>query len=422
MHLSQNNADMRIHGLCEPSQFEAVLQRIVKRHAMLRTTLAAEPDSQGHFQLLEHDDENCYSLTVLDLSDMAYEAQQRRIRQLIRELSQPFDLTRGPLHRALLIRENRKSCRWIWTFSHFISDGECGKLMASEFYKLFDAIAEGGDAVLPPVASSHRDYVAELCRQRAASGQAGHRERLRLWMAAVRRTKQGMAAFHCPRSPIRFRTYEVAVAQPPASAANTTANPMDTAYTALVQAASDWLDDLPEVPVASLHHGRRYGKRMFFNLAGDFHDRIPLLIPVDRQDARRTQASLVAIKAEAETDPPNYFSIAQELVERDPGLLDDIVDIPVYFNFTELVSYLDWRDGDRYQQLVKEHTLVPEGIYDGQCGLLMHRVAKDRLLFSLTGHQLEAAPFAELTAHFERRWQELSGTELHGRDADGLVL
>jgi hypothetical protein len=199
---------------------------------MLRTTVGV--DARGEPCLLEFEGDETFTLLTLDLSDVPEAAQQRFIRDFLRRVSKPFDLSRGPLHRAILIKENRNSHRWIWTFSHFISDGECGKLMASEFYRCFESFAQGGEPVLEPLTATHADYVEAVRREEAgAATMAARRQRLSQWLAAVRTVKACMKPWHDPESLARFRSYEVAL---PAQTLASSDDPMEWAHAAMLQA------------------------------------------------------------------------------------------------------------------------------------------------------------------------------------------
>ncbi len=416
-HLAQNHTDMRIHQPCDEALLRRVLHTLVRRHPMLRTTVGVDP--QGEPCLQEFEDDEAFTLLTLDLSDVPEAAQQRFIRDFLRRVSRPFDLSRGPLHRAILIRENRNCHRWIWTFSHFISDGECGKLMASEFYRCFEAFAQGGEPVLEPLGAAHADYVEAVRSEPAdAATTQARRQQLAQWLAAVRTVKARMQPWHEPESLARFRSYEVAL---PARTLAPVEDPMEWAHAAMLQALAQCTQQTL-MPVSSLHHGRVQGGRSFFNLVGDCHDRLPLLVEVDPGDVRVTLSRFLQQRQAAELDPHHRFHVAEQLVRETPECLEDLCDTPLFFNFTELISYLQWREGQRFEQMEKEHSLRPEGIYDGQCGLLMHRVAPDRLVFSVMGHLLEEAATERLFEAFERAWQQLGGSAPRRLQAQGLVM
>ncbi len=416
-HLAQNHTDMRIHHPCDDALLRRILGTLVRRHPMLRTTVGV--DASGEPCLLEFEDDEVFTLLTLDLSDVPEAAQQRFIRDFLRRVSKPFDLSRGPLHRAILIKENRNSHRWIWTFSHFISDGECGKLMASEFYRCFESFAQGSEPVLEPITATHADYVEAVRREEAgAAAMAVRRQRLSQWLAAVRTVKARMKPWHDPESLARFRSYEVAL---PAQTLAPTDDPMEWAHAAMLQALAHCTQQTLQ-PVSSLHHGRVQGGRSFFNLVGDLHDRLPLLVEVDPADVRVTLARFLEQRRAAEADPHHRFHIAEQLVREVPECLEDLCDTPLFFNFTELISYLQWREGQRFEQMEKEHSLRPEGIYDGQCGLLMHRVAPDRLLFSVMGHLLDEAATERLFEAFEHAWLQLDGRAPRRLQTHGLVM
>lgn len=417
MHLAQNHTDLRIHHPCDGDLLRLILGTLVQRHAMLRTVVGE--DSQGQPCLVECDDPLAYTLVELDLSDVPEPDQQAAIRAFLHRVSQPFDLRRGPLHRAILIRENHNSFRWIWTFSHFISDGECGKLMASETYRCFEAFVQGRQPVLEGLGATHAEYVQAVRHDDApAVIQQARLHHLQGWLAAVRQLKAVMQSWHDPDSLIRFRSYDLRLSAGPTEPRN---DPTEWAHAAMLQALSACAGRTL-VPVSSLHHGRVQGARSFFNMVGDCHERIPLLVEVDPTDVRLTLDRFLAQREEAQADPHHRYRVAEQLVQATPDCLEDLCDTPLFFNFTELISYLQWREGQCFEQMEKEHSLRPEGLYDGQCGLLMHRVAADRLLFSVVGHLMSQDAMDQLFQAFELAWRQLSGQAPNRLQAHGLVM
>ncbi|WP_323118210.1 non-ribosomal peptide synthetase [Burkholderia alba] len=147
---------LRMHGALDALAWRRALDRIFARHEALRTVFAEEggqpvarilpPD--GGLPMLEHD--------LRGLPDAA-----QRVEQLSAdEAHAPFDLARGPLARARLIRLADDTHLFLLTQHHIVSDGWSQGVLLRELAALYDAFAAGGDDPLAPLALQYADYAA----------------------------------------------------------------------------------------------------------------------------------------------------------------------------------------------------------------------------------------------------------------------
>ncbi|MEU1038520.1 non-ribosomal peptide synthase/polyketide synthase [Streptomyces sp. NPDC005907] len=76
------------------------------------------------------------------------------------EYSRPFDLSTGPLLRALLLRESDASHVLLLTAHHIVTDGWSMGVLLHELCTAYDAMARGAAVDLPPVATQYPDFAA----------------------------------------------------------------------------------------------------------------------------------------------------------------------------------------------------------------------------------------------------------------------
>ena len=152
--------------------------RSVRRHEVLGAVFAAGPDGEP-VQVLAGGAP--FRPTFVDLTATPRgSALADRLAQ--REARRPFDLRRGPLLRAVLIRLGAGAHRLCLTLHHIVSDGWSLGLLLSELGALYGARRSGVDAGLAPLPAQYVDYAVwegerlESERSRAAIDRV--RERL----------------------------------------------------------------------------------------------------------------------------------------------------------------------------------------------------------------------------------------------------
>ena len=94
-------ASVRLTGDLDISALERALNEVVRRHEALRTTFAAE----GGIPRQAVAPQMAVPLTIEDLSGRPQADREASLLESLRaEASRPFDLARGPLVRAMLVR------------------------------------------------------------------------------------------------------------------------------------------------------------------------------------------------------------------------------------------------------------------------------------------------------------------------------
>ncbi|CDG85848.1 non-ribosomal peptide synthetase [Janthinobacterium agaricidamnosum] len=142
----------RLVGALDKPALARALRQIVARHEALRTVFAAV-DGKPQQRVLAND----FDLPQMDLAGAA-DAQHEVRRQVEQEAALPFDLARGPLLRARLLRVSEQDHTLLITMHHIVSDGWSAGLLAHELASLYHAFARGADDPLPALPVQYADY------------------------------------------------------------------------------------------------------------------------------------------------------------------------------------------------------------------------------------------------------------------------
>jgi amino acid adenylation domain-containing protein len=165
----------RVVGLLDIGILELSLREIVRRHESLRTTFV-EGESEP-VQVIAPRLE--LALPLADLSTVSAEAREEEVRRLSREeLSEPFDLARGPLLRVRLLRLAESEHLITFTIHHIISDGWSMGVFFRELAALYVAFSQGRPSPLPELPVQYADYA--VWQRRRLEGE-GLREQLDYW-------------------------------------------------------------------------------------------------------------------------------------------------------------------------------------------------------------------------------------------------
>jgi amino acid adenylation domain-containing protein len=175
---------LRLTGVLDRGALERSLDELVRRHASLRTRFPVEGD--GPVQRVERElPGGTPLLKVVDLTGLAAEEILPRAAALAGEESRrPFDLARGPLFRATLLRLGTEEHVLLLCHHHIVSDGWSVGLILRDFAALYSSFATGAAPDLPALRASYADF-ARAQRQRL------HGEALRQEIAFWRQRLEG---------------------------------------------------------------------------------------------------------------------------------------------------------------------------------------------------------------------------------------
>ncbi|ARU62078.1 hypothetical protein CBW65_14470 [Tumebacillus avium] len=181
MHRLQPNNPMynlptllRLRGDLQLQALEAALGEIVCRHETLRTVFVGQED--GVVQVIG--EPKPQRVTLLDLTrlpETEREAEAQRILQ--EEIHRPFELSKGPLFRVLLVRMRDDEHLLLLLLHHIISDGWSNGVLLQELAALYEQHTGGREAALPALPVQYADYAVwqrEWLQGEALDGQISY--------------------------------------------------------------------------------------------------------------------------------------------------------------------------------------------------------------------------------------------------------
>jgi amino acid adenylation domain-containing protein len=143
-----------LKGNLDVSILRKALGEIIRRHESLRTHFA---NIEGVRQIIAPSE--CATLELTDLGNARLDEREHLVQQLASaEAQQPFDLSRGPLLRAKLLRLAEQEHVLLLTMHHIISDGWSMGLLFKELSTLYNAYAKGEESPLEELAVQYADY------------------------------------------------------------------------------------------------------------------------------------------------------------------------------------------------------------------------------------------------------------------------
>jgi amino acid adenylation domain-containing protein len=147
---------VRLTGALDVAAMEASLAEVVRRHEVLRTIFKAVDGRP-----VAHVTQQAFgALPVIDLSDLsARERESETLRLATLEARRPFDLERGPVMRAALMRLAEEEHVLLVTMHHIASDGWSLGVLIQEVAALYTAYSAGQSSPLAELEVQYADYV-----------------------------------------------------------------------------------------------------------------------------------------------------------------------------------------------------------------------------------------------------------------------
>jgi len=146
---------MRLTGPLDVPVLQKAISEIVRRHEILRTTFDA---AEGRpIQVVWPAKES--RLPVIDLRLLGPKESQAETQRLMSEEAEaPFDLKRGPLFRASLLRLGEREHALLITSHHIIIDAWSHDIFLREMIALYEAFNSGQPSPLPDLPIQYADF------------------------------------------------------------------------------------------------------------------------------------------------------------------------------------------------------------------------------------------------------------------------
>lgn len=160
-------ASMAFDGPLNVRALASSLAYVVERHETLRTTFAFDGDTL--LQVVRP--AAPVAMPLIDLAHLDAAEREAQIEHVMsRELDEGFDLARGPMLRAVLLRTSERSHILLLTTHHISSDGWSTGILQREVMAAYAAYSRGAAPALPELAVQYSDY-AEWQRARFQGGE-----------------------------------------------------------------------------------------------------------------------------------------------------------------------------------------------------------------------------------------------------------
>jgi amino acid adenylation domain-containing protein/FkbM family methyltransferase len=162
---------VRLNGELDLVALEQTLTEIVRRHEVLRTSF---PEQRGKPLQVVAEPIN-FNLLVTDLTGMDSDERESAAQRLAEEEAQrPFDLTRGPLLRASLLKFETEEFIALFTMHHIVSDGWSVGVLLKEIAVLYEAYSQGQSTPLPELTIQYADFA--IWQRESLTGEALQRQ------------------------------------------------------------------------------------------------------------------------------------------------------------------------------------------------------------------------------------------------------
>jgi acyl carrier protein len=146
---------LRVQGALDVGVLRRSLEEIERRHEALRTVFSAHEGEP--VQVIKP--ALGFVLPVVDLSGLAEGRRERLGRELVgQEAARPFDLARGPLLRARVVRLAEQDYFVLLTMHHILSDGWSMEILVREATALYVSLKGGTPVSLPELPVQYADY------------------------------------------------------------------------------------------------------------------------------------------------------------------------------------------------------------------------------------------------------------------------
>jgi amino acid adenylation domain-containing protein/thioester reductase-like protein len=188
----------RLLGGLDIAALKNSFRALINRHDILRISIINE---KGQPRQVVNPPE-CLDFRYIDLKSLPVANQDDEVKRLISQESvTPFDISKAPLFRVLLLKKADAEFFLITIFHHIISDGWSAGIFYKELEQFYNSFINQEEPALPELKIQYTDYA--LWEQRVLEGEIV-REQLSYWkekLATVAETTEFPTDF--PRPPVK---------------------------------------------------------------------------------------------------------------------------------------------------------------------------------------------------------------------------
>jgi acyl carrier protein len=164
-----------LEGDLDKQAFDKSFVTLVERHESLRT-IFVQVEGKVKQKILSADEVN-FKIDFVDLKEYKARVWKSREKKIMaREANTPFDLSKGPLLKVILIRHQDRKYLFLFKMHHIIGDLLSNNVINREVLTLYNVYRKGEDNLLKPLRIHYKDYAAWQNRQLTGEYLEQHRE------------------------------------------------------------------------------------------------------------------------------------------------------------------------------------------------------------------------------------------------------
>lgn len=143
-----------LEGDLNLAAFDEAIDTLIDRHEILRTVFVTQAGKPWQCVL-----EPCALGFTVQRIDLRASSQALAEASRIAQDQQPFDLEKGPLLRATLIRVSNDQWMFLFSIHHIVSDAWSMGIIIQELTAVYNAYSNGEALALEPLSAQYKDYV-----------------------------------------------------------------------------------------------------------------------------------------------------------------------------------------------------------------------------------------------------------------------
>lgn len=161
---------VRVQGTLDAAALECAINQVIQRHEILRTSFQLDASGSPEQVIVP---EVSIRIPVVDLDDWAEEEKEAELANIAgEEANRPFDLSRAPLLRVIMLQLAAGEQAVLLTMHHIISDGWSQGLLVGEIGQFYRAYTSGKQAAFQDLTVQYGDY-AEWQEQQLSAESLG---------------------------------------------------------------------------------------------------------------------------------------------------------------------------------------------------------------------------------------------------------